>query len=172
MFKNKLFLNGLGTGLIVGAILLQLMLAVTEAEKKGIPQSDEVEPSIETENETAILRKTKELGYQVFEKDETLYTIEQLQAELEKAKKEDEDDKQAATLNTASAEQVRAFTVSASTSSSTVANLLLEMNLIKDKQAFEDELSKRQLNSNIQTGYYIFRGNPTMDEIILKITAP
>lgn len=156
MLKNKLFLNGLGTGLIIGAILLQLMISVSEAENKPLPES---EPPLKQEvNDLDALKETaKELGYQ-------LYTQEEMDKLLKAAKEE--------TYKQSSVKIIKAFVIPSGSAASEVANMLLDLKLIADKQSFEDALSQKQLNSKIQPGYYQFEGTPKLAEVIKKITKP
>src|SRR5690606_24115781 len=71
VFKNKRFLIGLGSGLIAGAILLQLMnVAASGTGTISLPE-DSGNEVMTVEELTAM---AEHLGYKVYEIDEKLYT--------------------------------------------------------------------------------------------------
>jgi hypothetical protein len=166
VLRNKSFAVGLGTGLIAGAILLQVMISVSQAEYKQVMPAEDpamAEHQMATEE---MKNKMIELGYQVYEADIILYTQEQVDALVEEAKS---GMKKPQAANEADLAPIK-LTIQPGSSSSDVAELLYRSGLIADKKQFENELAGRRLASKIQAGSYEFAQKPQLDELIQKIT--
>lgn len=161
MFKNRLFLNGLGIGLIIGALLLQLMNAVPSAGKEADSpqQSGNATPLMDL-NE--IKSRAGELGLRIIEKDQKVYTQAELNNQVEKSKQE--------AIQSASPHTRWAFAISGGMSSSQIADMLLSLQIIEDQNAFEEELKSQSLESKIRAGIYIFDEKPPLIELIHRIT--
>ncbi|MEB3101134.1 hypothetical protein [Ferviditalea candida] len=161
MHKNRLFLNGLGLGLIAGALLLQLMNSVPSSDKEALipQQTANATPQMDL-NE--IKARAGELGLHVFDKDEKIYTEVELQDQLEKSKRE--------AIQSLSPQTRWVFAISAGMSAYKIADMLISMQIIEDTNAFIAEIKSQNLGSKIRAGIYTFDQKPTMAELIDKIT--
>lgn len=158
MFKNKSLLAGLGIGLIVGTLLLQTMGAAERLENRGpVTEPEELD-------EARLELEADRLGYALVVKDAVYYSEAELASQLEEARQQ----------VLAEAEQtVRdrwSFVIAAGTRPSGVADMLLALELIDDKDVFLAELKERRMTTKIRSGVYRFEGEPDMDEIIQTIT--
>lgn len=158
MLKNRALLTGIGVGIIVGAVLLQVMLERPSAPSPSGIALEEMDP-----------QKLKEEAlkyYNVYEKSVKMYTQAELDAAVQKKVKE-EADKQAA----AKPQETPKATAPAATSPSkiviyvqpnldatAVAELLLKSGVITDRAAFVTELDKSGGNTKIQVGFHVFEG--------------
>lgn len=174
MLKNKTFLYGLGIGLIVGSILLQLMLGAQDLhDKKPATMSKALAKS-----------KAEAYGYQVFAKDQQVYTQEQLDKSKNQAVQAAKAEAAKAAATAAAAQknnkaqtaqpkeivkQTWGFTITYSATASNVSAMLAEMGLIKDAKAFENRLRAKGLLDKLQVGYVVFDKKPTEDEIIAQM---
>ncbi|GIQ68614.1 hypothetical protein XYCOK13_14380 [Xylanibacillus composti] len=156
MFKNKSLLAGLGIGLIVGTLLLQTMTVAERLENR--------EPEPQMLDEEQLEQAADRLGFSLVVKDAVYYSEDQLAARVEEARQE----------AIAQAEQTvverKSFVIVAGTRPANVADMLLTLGLIEDKNQFLNELRERRLTTNILSGLYTFEGKPDLDEIIREIT--
>jgi hypothetical protein len=166
VFKDRTFLYGLGLGLILSVLLLQLTDMRTGAEEKLLrddPNALPAEPAALTED--AVMKWAEENDFQLFPQSESLYTQEQLNTAVEEATEEAQ--RQITELQ--QEKHTRGFIIPSGATSTQVANLLKEMDLIQDAKVFEDTLDIRGLSTRIKPGYFEFEGSPTLDQIIEEI---
>lgn len=160
MFKNRYFLIGLGSGLIVGALLLQLMNAAVQPVQS--PYTEGVNPK---EMDPASLKEAAKSYYQVFDKQEKVYTQDQVKEELNKQL----EGKTAQKEEKGSGKQGYLY-VASNMDSKTVSDLLEKMGFVQDSKELQQELNNRNLQTKIQTGLHHFEGEPSLDEIITNLT--
>ncbi|CAG7623797.1 endolytic transglycosylase MltG [Paenibacillus allorhizosphaerae] len=166
MRNNKSLLYGLGTGLIIGAILLQLMNAASSA--------GHTMPVSAVPNATAMDLDQKQIKeaaskyFQVFDKAEKLYTQPQLDSFVQQKLKEEKDKRDA--QPSASPKETYIY-ISKGLVSYQVADVLYQSGVIADRKAFEDEMNKKQLNDKIVSGIHAFKGPQELQQVIAKITA-
>lgn len=67
-------------------------------------------------------------------------------------------------------EQKTAIYIVPGMGSQTVGQLLEDVRLIRDGQAFNQRVKDQQLENRIRAGYHVFEDDPTLDEIIDMIT--
>ena len=156
MFKNRILVSGIGIGIIVGAILLQVMLVRPTAPSQSGISLEEMDPQK--------LKEETSKYYQVFEKNVKMYTQAELDAAIQKKLKE-EADKQAASKPQ---DQPKAsqpvdsskiiIYVQPNLDATAVAELLVKSGVITDRKAFVTELDKQGGNTKIQVGYHEFEG--------------
>ena len=139
MFKNKIFLSGLGIGLIVGAILLQLMNSVP------IPS-----------NQSFVLDDPAEQNQQ---EDPSKTTEGTDEAESDKSKDEPK----------IVVQNHWGFTIAKGTQIQEIINMLHKMKLIEDRDGFLKELKAKMPDHYIYEGYYVFENKPNHQEIIRMI---
>ncbi|TBL77757.1 hypothetical protein [Paenibacillus thalictri] len=169
MFKNKTLLYGLGIGLIIGSLLVQLMNQARGSAPAPIQTSTPPQASAKPADKPDA-KQVKELAsqyYQVFPKEEKLYT--QAQADALVQQKVEEAKKQAGAAAAPSAKKTYIF-VPAGANSTQVADMLYQSSLLADRKAFEDAMKKDQLSSRIIAGLHVFEGQPNLDEVIVNLT--
>ncbi|NMO96187.1 endolytic transglycosylase MltG [Paenibacillus lemnae] len=193
MIKNRIFWNGLGLGLILGAVLLQFMIL----GERGIqPQ----EPAAEEWSREELERAAETLNLQVNEVSEELLTEEQWAEKQESSQQAEEpqtpDKPKAPEAGTApKASTAPKATVPPKNSEAAVpkaptqpkeANIqynirngshlkdvaagLKEAGVIDDEQAFIAAATKKKINLSIQQGMFTFKQGESFDSIISKIS--
>jgi alanyl-tRNA synthetase len=160
-----MLLYGLGTGLVIGSILVQLMNQAAQVAPKATDSL--ANPSIE-QMDAMQVKEAAYKYYQVYPKEEKLYNQAQVDA-LVQQKIAEEKTKLEQTFQT-SAKKTYIY-ISSGLSSSQVAEMLYQSGLIIDRKAFEDAMRQQQLNYKIQAGVHVFEGQPDMDQIISNITS-
>ncbi|OCT13788.1 hypothetical protein A8709_19630 [Paenibacillus pectinilyticus] len=167
MFKNRVLVTGIGTGIIIGAILLQVMNVRPSAPKTSGIALEEMDPQK--------LKEETSKYYQVFEKNVKMYTQAELDAAIQKKVKEEADkqatakpqDQAKATPATASSKIV--MYVQPNLDATTVADLLFRAGVIADRKAFVTELDKQGGNTKIQVGYHEFDGVMSMPAVVTNL---
>lgn len=168
MLKDKTFLFGLGLGLIIAVLLLQLTQMRSGAEEK-LFASDLNGPQVSSADLTQdiVMNWAEANQFKLISASELLYTEAEFDQAVENARQE----AGALAVESPDFKAIRGFVIPNGATSSQVANLLKEMELIEDIIAFEDTMAIRGLHSKIQPGYYEFEGSPSLDEVIVKITS-
>ena len=175
MASRKTYLYGLGTGLIAGALLLQLASigesatgTLSEGELQAAAAASgyvlkdsrvawfnesEVEARVEAAVAAALAEKPAEASAPEAEPAPTETTPPAAEAPAEAAK-------------------IYAFTIAEGTELTTVAKLLYELGLIEDYNGFLLEMDERGLAGKIQAKHYRFDRVPTLDELIAALITP
>lgn len=177
MWKDKRFLIGLGTGLIVGSILLQLMnlglsdhSSVVFPDNEGAPEEQQI--SLEQWTEAA-----EQFGYAYYPRSEKRYTQAEVDELLEAAVNEaDEADERTVTQpaqqdsdnEESNADYV--VRIREGMSADEVSHALFEAGIIDDLDTFRQALLDRKLQYKIQYGTFTFAHKPDITEIIETIT--
>lgn len=165
MLRDRRSLFGLGAGIIIGAILLQLTYAV-------FPKEDGQAEEEPTAEQLQILADG--LGYAVYPKSEKRYTEPEVEERIAKALRDEESKRQAAEVwsgETSTGYEVSLVVIEPGMNPQEVAEALVLAGLIEDGGAFVEELRKRRLAGRIQIGSFTFVGKPEMSEIIKTITS-
>ncbi|AWP26928.1 endolytic transglycosylase MltG [Paenibacillus sp. Cedars] len=195
MIKNRTFMMGLGSGLVVGAILLQLMWI-----GQGSTASDTKDLTKEQ-----VMAAAEALDMQVIEPSEELLTADQWEEKKlserssdtegsDKAKeigtkqpdipeqpekpeadgkdqKPKEINKPAEPKTPVKASAPIKVNIRAGNNLSDVASHLLSAGVIDNKQAFINKATEKKINTSIQSGTYSFTAGESYNSIITKITA-
>ncbi|GGG80567.1 hypothetical protein [Paenibacillus radicis (ex Gao et al. 2016)] len=172
MLKNRMFLTGLGMGIIVGALLLQLLQIGEQSQAK--------------------------LGESLFSGDEKQYSQQELDAAVAAARQEKTPDKPAISPAGTEATAVPSATPVTTTQpekeppstekpkqneepEAPVQELILQIKggmnltgtakLLADNGLIEDEAAfiaamKRSKKPTVRAGYFLFKGKPQLQEII------
>lgn len=182
MRKYRSGLMGLGIGLIIGASMLQLILAA----------QDQTKPLTREQLE----KKAVAAGYVVYKADELLYTEEQLQSKIEEAvqqaqKKAEEADPAPTDKQTSESaaepspdseasasespdateeEEPKAVTlyVRPGMTLTQVANKLEELGVVEDGADFLDKCWS--IAKDLEVGTAVFTGQPTYRQIMTELT--
>ncbi|NOU93403.1 hypothetical protein GC093_09255 [Paenibacillus sp. LMG 31456] len=167
MPTNKSLLYGLGTGLIAGALLLQLMnLATSPGKQQGIAANNPVSPS---EMDRQQLKEAASKYYKVYENDQKLYNQAQVDTIVQQKLKE-EQDKAPAVAPAPSPVKETYIYVYDGQSAGIVADMLVKSGVITDRAAFEELMAKQQLNAKIIAGVHVFKGTLDLSQVVTNLT--
>lgn len=164
MANNKSMLTGLGAGLILGAVLLQLMNAAPTTAVSG-PSLEEMNP--------AQLKEAASNYFQVYDKEQKVYDQTQADA-LVLQRLHEEKEKQAVEPQPAAPASVKEayIYISSGLTAGNVADMLLAGGVITDRKAFEDEMRGKRLNDKIVAGVHVFKSPMELSEVITNLTTP
>ncbi|MFE0554623.1 endolytic transglycosylase MltG [Paenibacillus sp. NPDC058910] len=198
MIKNRTFMMGLGSGLVIGAVLLQLMwigqgTAASETQELTKEQLMAAAEALDMqvvegsdELMTAEQWEEKRLGESAGESEEGANPARKTETDKPEAPQQPEkpeagvDKKQESTLKVtdpakpktpAKAEAPIKVNIPAGNNLSDVANSLLRAGVIDNKQAFINKATEKKINTMIQSGTYSFTAGESYNSIITKITA-
>lgn len=173
MFKNRTFVAGLGVGIIAGAILLQLMQIGDESQRKlsggfqdGEPKlytQAELDTKLAEEREKAI-NEAEKAAPPASEKPDESPSVEAAAPPAKEDKNDEAAEQPAAEEKPVVKKQVR---ITGGMNLTDTAELLAKQQLISDKDAFIKAMNKK----TVRAGYFIFEGNPTVEEIIRILTS-
>lgn len=174
MLKDKRYLFGFGTGLIIAAVLLELMRFAEAGTNTSLLPPDQSTQQVYSVGDLQPI--AEQLGYVVHDKTITLYTQQQLDELLEAAQRGDET---AADGNSGGGphgdEQPAAdgysIYIKPGLSSAQVSELLAEAGLVADAESFTEELHTRGLSYKIRAGLYDFEEAPDLEALIKAITS-
>ncbi|MDU0201328.1 MULTISPECIES: hypothetical protein [Paenibacillus] len=164
MLKNRSYLLGIGTGIIVGALLLQVMSVRASAPGKSGLALDEMDPQ-KLKEETAKY-------YQVFDLGTKMYTQAEVDASVQKKVKEETDKLAAAKPQDQPKTETVVRTVvyvQPNLDATAVSELLVKSGLITDRKAFATELQKQGGNSKLQVGFHVFEGQMDMQQVVSNL---
>ncbi|KRE51708.1 hypothetical protein [Paenibacillus sp. Soil724D2] len=167
MFKNRSYVFGIGTGIIVGALLLQIMSVRASAPSQTGLTLDEMDPQK--------LKVEAAKYYQVFDKNTKVFTQTEFDAAVLKKVKEETDK-----LTTAKPqEQPKANTpevapkiiiyVQPNLDATAVSELLVKSGIISDRKTFITELDKQGGSTKIQIGYHVFEGVTDIPKVVANL---
>ncbi|MCC2686324.1 MAG: hypothetical protein K0R75_3223 [Paenibacillaceae bacterium] len=179
MLNDRKFLNGLGIGLVVGALLLELMnqsvVTLPPATDSNPPASVSdtalTQPTEPTENNVATERK--------YTQTEVDSIIQQKLAEAAAASKsapspqpgpQKTTDTPSDMTKDETTDITTAVIIQEGLSASEIAELLYRSKIISDREQFLQLLDERNLNRRIQRGYFEFHGHSSVEEIVDQIT--
>lgn len=170
MLKNKSFLNGFGIGLILGAVLLQLMF-IAQAEPTSFPMEEESrqetlynEQQLQERIQMALERqREEEITPLQDELKQAREQLEQLQTELDQSEQE-------VKKEPAEASQPVTLRVKAGMSAIKVADELYRLKLIDDPEAFVRLAVQSDVKDKLRTGNYVFETKPDMGTILKRLT--
>ncbi|RAV03538.1 hypothetical protein [Paenibacillus sp. YN15] len=167
MRKNRPFQYGLGTGIIAGALLLQLMISA-----KGTvapPLQDIGTPSPSPQLTAQLVReKADTLNLQVYDKGVKLYKQNELDDAVAKAVAAARAE-EAAKVQAAPAKEI-AVLITEGMSASMVSDYLFRSGVITDRQAFDEALRASQLNTKIRSGLYSFTAGHNIQDVVDRLT--
>ncbi|MCS7461866.1 hypothetical protein N0M98_17150 [Paenibacillus doosanensis] len=163
MFKNKSMLYGLGIGLIAGSALLQLMnFSAPAAAVQGRQDADDMDPQQ--------LKQAASVYYQVYEKDQKLYSQSQADALVQQKLKESSERQTAADGAKQPEKEVYIY-ISKGMNAGDVAELLLQSGVIPERKPLEDEMWKQRLNDKIVAGLHVFKGPQELAQVLSNLTS-
>lgn len=174
MLKDKRFLTGLGAGLMIGAMLLQLM---NLAMAPGTDDPPGLAPLLDADRLEAEARRQ---GLVLLDADETWYSRAEVDEMLAEARsgggaafagRGDE-------AGTAPGEAVQSgalthfylIDIRAGMSSDEVGEMLHAAGLVDDLDAFREQMALRGLTVKIRAGTYTFAYKPELEALIDAIT--
>ncbi|MGO4270485.1 hypothetical protein AB4Z22_11640 [Paenibacillus sp. TAF58] len=167
MFKNRSYVFGFGTGIIIGAILLQVMSVRASAPGQTGLALDEMDPQK--------LRVEAAKYYQVFDKNTKVFTQTELDAAVLKKVKEETDKLATAKpqeqpkANTPEVTSKIIIYVQPNLDATAVSELLVKSGIITDRKAFITELDRLGGNTKIQIGYHAFEGVTDIPKVVTNL---
>jgi len=168
MASRKTYLYGLGTGLIAGALLLQLASIGESASVEPEPNAAEaLELTPEQFREAAEAR-----GFVLQPANETWMTRAEAEKMAADAEARVRAELQAAAGDEGAGGIVYGFTIAPGTELTTIARLLYELGLVDDYNGFLLEMNERKLAGKVQAKHFRFDAVPTTDELIEALTTP
>ncbi|RAR43365.1 endolytic transglycosylase MltG [Paenibacillus sp. MDMC362] len=194
MIKNRTFMMGLGSGLVIGAVLLQLMWIgqgttasqTQELTKKQLVAAAEALDMQIVEDSDELLTgeqwKEKELGEggESEGADPAQKTgTEKPEAPEQPKKPEPGEEKKQESPRVTNPEQPKTpakaeahikVNIPSGNNLSDVANSLMDAGVIDNKQAFINKATENKINTKILSGTYSFTAGENYNSIITKIT--
>jgi len=177
VINKRNFFLGLGSGLILGSVLLQLMLAANPEQSKNTA-NDQSSYTVEQLEAAA-----EKLNMQLVPADSTAYTEDQLKDLLKKKEAEwraslppaQEVSKATTNVTTTSTQEKKeapkkAFKIVAGMSLVKVSDKLEDLGIVDSSAKFVAYGKKHGINSKIRTGTYELSADQTFAEIAKTIT--
>lgn len=168
MRKNKPFQYGLGTGMIAGALLLQLMISAKGAGTPVLPEPGTPSPAPQLTAQE-VRNKADALNLQVYDKGIKLYKQNELEDSVAKAVAAARAEEAAKAQTQAPAKEITVF-ITEGMSASMVSDYLFRSGVVSDKQAFDEALRSNQLNTKIRSGLYSFGVNHNIQDVVARLT--
>ncbi|PWW06425.1 hypothetical protein DFQ01_103328 [Paenibacillus cellulosilyticus] len=190
MFKDRRFLSGLGAGIVAGALLLQLM--TMGQQSASLPDSEQSDQPMYSEQEVQEMIEKAKADAKA-EADTNAAAGEQASTEGEQVKtpeapeapKQPEDAKAAVqpeqpsspVADAAAEEEAQSTTVEKQVviriqpgaNLTSTAKILSDNGLITSQSKFISKMkSDKKL---VRAGYFAFKGEPTLDEVITTLTS-
>ncbi|MUT66383.1 hypothetical protein [Paenibacillus sp. NEAU-GSW1] len=175
MLKNRNFLTGLGIGIIVGALLLQLMLIGEQSQRElgaGLNGADEklysqaeLDAAIEAERMDAQSRQSAETATESDAKKTEAPSNTPAATETPKPS--------ATSGNTEKTKQEtpveRKVRIVGGMNLTSTAKLLFEEGIITDQSEFIAKMKRSK--KQVRAGHFLFKGQPALDEVMKVITS-
>lgn len=160
MVKSKSLWYGIGFGIMVGALLLQLFTAAETTHLDTGPAADPRETSSSPDSEE-LERAAEQNGFRLVSKDDKLYT----QSEVEDLRRQWQNE-----LPPPAEKEIRSVFIIEGMTSEQTAELLHAAELLVSPDDFLQKLTDRELHSKVRAGIYRFENVPSMQELIERIT--
>jgi hypothetical protein len=163
VFRNRSYVLGIGIGIIVGALLLQIMSVRASAPGQSRLGMDEMDPQK--------LKDEASKYYQVFDKNTKVYTQTELDTAVQKKVKEETDKLAAAKPQASAPESIHKVIiyVQPNLDATAVSELLVKSGVITDRKAFVTELEKQGGNTRIQIGFHVFEGALDIQKVVSNL---
>lgn len=177
MFKNRLFLSGLGVGLILGAILLQIMNSMNNAgsRKELIYTQSQFDAALEKQLKEAKLKMNQTITPSATPTDlksgsasPTPSPIPSATPKLSELPKPTNSSPE----SPKPPEIKKSITIIEGMTSIEVTNLFFNNGIISDKEAFLAEIMKHQLERKMQIGSYSFDSSAKIVDMVKTISTP
>jgi hypothetical protein len=188
VLKDNRLLVGLGIGLIIGAILLELMnVAITGVDQHTLLNGSVSDGKQYTPEELKDIADS--LEYNIIEKSAVFYTQDEMDQAIRKAKEpivkepivknpnvkvpvvKEPVVKEPAEIPVTGKTISYQVNIKTGMVTEDVTDLLITAGLITDADSFQKELGRRKLNNNIQVGKFEFTKKPSLTELINIITS-
>jgi mannose-1-phosphate guanylyltransferase len=176
MLKKRVFLMGLGAGIIIGALLFQLMLSGEESRQRLNDLGKESEQKLYTQLEVDALLKANQDSLQLNQETKTDKESQEPKpaAKADPVKEQTSEalvDKAAPTVVPAKEQPAakHVIRIEAGSGLTKTAELLASNHIIQDKTAFISKMKKSK--KLVRAGYFLFQEEITVDEAILVVTS-
>ncbi|CAM3937823.1 hypothetical protein L1N85_01140 [Paenibacillus alkaliterrae] len=176
MLKNRIFLMGFGAGIILGALLFQLMLLGEQSNQNLKQINNDTSEKLFTQAEVDALLKAERDSAKIDEqtKKEAEVEIEppattKQPAESSKEAAENDDQFAAIEEKAMTKPAVRhVIHIEAGSSLTVTADLLAKHNVIQSNTAFVNQMKKSK--KLVRAGYFLFHEGISVDEAITIVT--
>ncbi|KRE39869.1 hypothetical protein [Paenibacillus sp. Soil522] len=159
MLKNRAFLIGLGSGIILGALLFQLMLSGEQSRQKLGQFGNETAEKLYTRAEVDALLEAERL------KEQPSASVKPVKEELSGGKTKETAPTEPVKEKAAAVHVIR---IEAGLGIAKTAELLAGQNIIHDQAAFISHMNKSK--KLVRAGYFLFQENISVDEAITVVT--
>lgn len=166
MFKNKFFWYGLGIGLIVASLLLQLASMSDQSKDEAAEAIDW--DILFNEQFDELTQAAESQGYILLNVNELEYIDQPNKSEQSETPNAQPETSVEHPIDVQPETTVLEITYGMT--SIDVAELLEELKLIEARDMFEETMAQRGLNRRIQIGTYEFTESPELNELIDLIT--
>lgn len=157
MVKNRALFIGLGAGIIIGALLFQLML-LGEQSRLNLEQiGNETDERLYTQTEVDALLKAERDLVQIDEQTKT----KAVKADGKAAPNEGKPD--------SSKPEQHVIRIEAGYGVTEAAELLAKHNIIQNEAAFINQM--KNSNKRVRAGYFLFQERITVEEAITVVTS-
>jgi hypothetical protein len=160
MLKNRAFVIGLGAGIILGALLFQLMLSGEQSRQKLGQLGNETAEKLYTRAEVDALLEAEKL------KGQPVAAAEPVKKEPNAGKTKEAAPSAEPVKEKAAA--VHVIRIEAGSGLAKTAELLASQNIIHDQEAFISHMNKSK--KLVRAGYFLFQENISADEAITVVT--
>jgi hypothetical protein len=176
MLKNRVFLIGLGAGIIIGALLFQLMLSGEQSRQKLSQISPDSSEKLYTQVEVDALLEAERDSFKLDQEAKT-GTETQVEPKTESAKEDSPVEKPAASVDspTPTVEPVKedavvkhVIRIEAGSNLTKTAELLATNHVIDNKTAFISQMKKSK--KLVRAGYFLFQEKMTVAQAIEVVT--
>lgn len=179
MLRNRIFLTGLGIGIIVGALLLQLMTLGEQSQLKLKASLDKDEEVLFTQKEVDAMLVAERVSIGLNANVDSEATAE---GKTETDKQDEVEDEaevkpEQPDPNTEKAEEQPAGDIAPKETRvhikggmnlTSIAKLLADYDLITDQSDFIKQMKKTK--KPVRAGHFVFSGQPTLQEVMTIIT--
>ncbi|MFD2613033.1 hypothetical protein [Paenibacillus gansuensis] len=175
MLKNRTLLIGIGIGMMAGALLLQLLFAVEQQDARFSM------PAQEPLTADEVKQQAEELGLTLLSDGDKVYTQKEVDRLVSEAKKIGSKAASSAALGNKPSDiandskdsgAMMAVYIMKGTDSATLSEILRQLGVIKEVQAFENLMTVKQANGKIQPGLKHFTKGMSLQNIIDIIIKP
>ncbi|CAM4275962.1 hypothetical protein FHS16_002126 [Paenibacillus endophyticus] len=176
MLKNRIFLIGLGLGIMIGALLFQLMLSGEQSREKLAERDNETTDKLYTQIEVDALLKAErdsiELDQDVgseASKQETQPAVTPVPSAEPPNKVEETAESPTVVPENEKAVINHVIRIKAGIGLSKTAELLTSNHIIDDGAAFIAEMKKSK--KLVRAGYFLFHEDSTIEQVITVVTS-
>lgn len=166
MLRNRSFLIGLGAGIIIGALLFQLMLSGEQSRERLALVGTEAEEKLYTSEEVESMIQAERDLIQKEQEKQPVTDINSVEVTPQAAEKQKAEPIEEVPTDTPVIEHVIRIEVGSGLTKT--AKLLADNHIIDDQAEFVRRMKKSA--KLVRAGYFLFHENSTVEEVITVVT--